>query len=205
MNPHRRARRAARRVGLLGAVALVACGACSGGSSPAILPTLPSGLQTGLQPGAYTLEVSGEDAVGGDPQLPGCSPPGQPPAGKRITIAGTVSRDGEDWVFRSDRPGTDLVLRLRVATRSFSSELFAVEGSLRGSAPDDGAARAASGLAISAGAAGEGGAASVDGEIRLTGAFVNALAQGRVTFSDAAGARATCNRVAVSMQPGRPR
>jgi hypothetical protein len=165
-----------------------------------VLPTLPSAVQSGLQPGAYVLEVTGTDAEGGNPQLPGCAPSGLPPAGKRVTSSGTVDRDGDAWVFRSERPGSSLTLRLRVATRSFSTELFAVDGTLGGSAPDEATGlRAASGVTMEVGDA-----AVVDGEIRLTGAFVTALVLGPVTFSDTAG-RATCNRVALAMQPGRAR
>lgn len=187
----------------LGVLLLVACAGCAGGSSDAPILTLPTGLQTGLQPGAYVLEVTGTDAVGPDPSASGCRPAGQPAAGRRVTVTGLIARDGEDWVFRSDRPGTDVVLRLRVATRSFSVELFAVGGTLRGSAPDQASGtRAASGVTMSAGGAAAGDVAMVDGEIRLTGAFVTAQAVGPVVFRDAAGASAACTTVALAMQPG---
>ena len=189
---------------LIGLAAILACAGCVGGSSSGTLPTLPSGLPTGLQPGAYVLEVTGTDLVGTDPQVPGCSPTGQPPAGKRVTIAGTIARDGDDWIFTSNRPGTDLVLRLRVATRSFSTEIFAVDGSMRGTALDESTGvRAASGVTVNVGGTAAGQAAVVDGEIRLTGAFVTARATGRMAFSDTSDARATCNTVSVSLQPGR--
>lgn len=185
-------------------VALLATTACSGGSSSDTLPTLPSGLPSGLQAGAYVLEIGGTDVTGANPQLAGCTPAGQPPSGKRVTTAGTLARDGEDWVFTSARPGTSVVLRLRVATRSFSTELFAVDGSLRGSAPDEATGvRPASGVTVEVTGDVAGQSAPVDGEIRLTGAFVTARAMGRMTFTDAAGARASCNAVSVSLQPGR--
>jgi hypothetical protein len=180
---------------------LAACAGCAGGSSDSPLLTLPTGLQTGLQPGAYVLEVTGADAIGTDPQARGCRPAGQPPAGRRVTVTGLIARDGDDWVFRSERPGTDVVLRLRVASRSFSTELFAVDGTLRGAAPDQASGtRAASGVTMSAGGAGVGDVVTVDGEIRLTGAIVTALAVGRTVFTDGV-ASATCDAVALAMQP----
>jgi hypothetical protein len=186
----------------LGALVLAACGGCAGGSSDAPILTLPTGLQTGLQAGAYVIDVTGADAIGTDPQATGCRPAGQPPGGKRVTVTGRITRDGEDWVFRSDGSGTDLVLRLRVATRSFSTELFAVDGTLRGRAPDQAlGTRAASGVTMTAGGVGASDVAAVDGEIRLTGAIVNALVFGTVVFSDGV-ASATCDRVTLAMQPG---
>jgi hypothetical protein len=91
---------------------------------------------------------------------------------------------------------------LRVATRSFSTELFAVDGTLRGRAPDQAiGTHAASGVTMTAGGVGASDVAAVDGEIRLTGAIVNALVFGTVVFSDGV-ASATCDRVTLAMQPG---
>jgi hypothetical protein len=181
----------------IGAVLLTsACSlavACGGRSA-----TAPASSALPLVPGRQLLTLAGF-ASSTDPLFPPCTPIGQPRDGTSVNTVVSLTKEGAEWIARSEPSMGSVELHLRSTGSSTGG--YGVAGTITGTALDIGLMGVVRDVRVTLGSA-SGGSATFDGE---TTTPMSSLVVGRMTgalrFSDSQGLSSSCPAIQWSMQP----
>ena len=198
-----------RNTRFVAALVLVTLGGC-GRSSPGPSRVGSGGVltpQVPLAPGLQRLQLTGF-SFSSDPDLPACTPFGVPRHGTSVNVPVLVSKDGADWVIRSESQTDSLVLRIQ-ATGQLYQGLDAIAGVISGSARDVGEPPISFTVDVEI-VIGTAPPASVTGGVspplgsNTTSTFANGRIGGSIQFRDSQGNASTCTAIIWSLRPPFP-